>query len=283
MVYGKNNENQLDSKVMTKFVFKTIGITLFTIVVAFFYVMCSLVVFSPSTAGKVFSVVGSEKTVLICAEREYRKNPTNYNLYNLLQQSITAGDNERVERYVYATINSKNYDKFEEEINTISRIGVGKNKIAYVYDVDSYLTQAYVKALYIQGKKDEARQEFHFRDLTRDDHPYSISLIAYVNCLYEDDSMTDEEKLSDFSEYYENANNTINGMTIKEHLEDRLTLIETTYEETEEGRIFNTYMQIKLNTCFYKINDILGNNILKQYYSEKVSLVTEKYNNLINS
>ena len=283
MTETKKHEKQLDSKDMTFFVLKTIGITLVTIIVAFFYILGTLVVLAPTSASKVFSVVGSEKAVTICYEREYRANPTNENLYNLLQQSIKTNDNERIVSYVYATVNSKNYLTFEKEINTIMRKNVAKDKIAYVYDVDSYLTSAYVNALYSQGKKEQARQEFHFRDLYRNNYPYSVSMIAYINCLYEDNSVTDEEKASEFSEYYNNAENTINGMTIKEHLEDRLTLIETTYEETEEGRIFNTYMQIKLNTCFYKINDILGNTIQKQYYSAKVSHLTNVYNSLINA
>lgn len=281
MTEDKKQKNLLENKGMTKFVLKTVSITLLTIVISFFYVLSTLIVFAPSTAGKVFNVIGSEKAVTICCEREYRKNSSNINLYKLIQQSINTDDYERVESYVYAITHSSNYKKFEDEINSLSRKNVPNNKIAYVYDVDSYLTGAYVEALYNQGKKAQARQEFQFSDLNRNGYPYSVSMITYINCLYIDNSITDEEKSSEFAEYFNNS--SINGNTIKQHLEYRLDLIESIDESTLAGKIFNVYMQIKMTTCFYKIYDIIGNTAEKQYYSDRVAELTSEYNNLINS
>lgn len=280
IVKQKNDIHEKQDDNLTLYILKTVSITLAVLVVGFFYILSVLMALSPKSVGKMFSVIGSENAVLVCVEQEYRKNPSNINLYNVIQQSVKVGDNNRVDAYCYQLMNSKKYSKFEEEINNICREKVGKDKIAYVYDIDSYLTSVYIKALYALGEKVYARQEFHIKDMQRTDHPYTISLVTYVNCLYADETMTDEEKASEFSEYFEGGV-MIQGRTIKQCLEEKLAVIETTDETTDEGKIFNIYTQIKVNTCFYKIYDILGNDTQKQVYQEKVEELQNVYNSLI--
>jgi len=274
----KQNTNT-NNKGLTVYILKIFGYTLTAIVFAFFYIISVLLVFNPRSAAKIFEVIGSDSAVTICYEQEYRKNPTNENLYNVIQQAVQTEDNDRVEKYCYQLMNSKSYTDFENEINQVFRAKVGKAKIAYVYDVDSYLTSVYVKALYTHDNKDYARQEFHLRDLQRDDHPYTISLVTYVNCFYEDENKTDED-ISDFSEYFHNFK--VNEKSIKEWLEEKLSVIESTEELTDGGRIFNVYTQIRVNTCFYKIYDIFENDSQKQVYAEKIASLQTVYNDLIS-
>lgn len=264
---------------MTLYILKTIGFTLIGIVVAVFYVLSVMVGLVPKTAAGVFDAIGAEKAVTLCFENAYIKNPSNKNLYDLVQQAIVTDDYGRVIDYCYTIPKLKKYSEFENEINEMSRDGVEKDKIAYVYDIDSYLNSAYIKALYESGDKVSARQEFFTTDILRDDHPYTISMVTYINCLYADESMTKEEKNSDLSSFFTNLK--VYGASIKEHLETRLNQIEDISEDTVNGKIFNVYSQIKVNTCFYKIYDILGNPEQKEIYEARIQELTQEYNNLI--
>ena len=92
----KKVEKDQNSKNLTLYILKTAGITVAALVVGFFYILSVLMAFSPASVAKVFDVVGSEKAVTICLEQEYRKRPSNVNLYNVIQQAVEAGDNNRV-------------------------------------------------------------------------------------------------------------------------------------------------------------------------------------------
>ena len=272
----KQNKNQDN---LSLYVLKTIGYTLAGIVIAVFYLLSVITSICPKAAGNIYNIVGAEKAVTICYEKEYVKNPTNVNLYNLVQQSIVTNDYARVKEFCYTIPKLKKYKEFETEINEMTRKDVPKNKIAFVYDIDSYLNSAYIKALYETGDKQSARQEFYTSDIKRDDHPYTNSMVTYINCLYNDNTMTKEEKNGDLSSFFTNL--YFDGKSIQEHLESRLLTIEDINEETINGKIFNVYSQIKLNTCFYKIYDILGNPEQKSNYEARITELTIEYENLI--
>ena len=254
-----------------------------SVVFAFFFLCSVCVAIAPKTALSIYETVGAKFAMSVCYEQIYKKEPNNENLYNLINHSIIVNDKDRIISYAEQIIHSPNYTDFMDEINSITRNGVPKDKLVYVYDVDSYITSAFVRALYNDGQKDYAKQQFYVRDMNRlNSNPYTVSTLTYVNCVFEDETMTEKEKYDHMHSYWYDEV-LIEGVPISVCMENRLAYIDSLDEETEEGVIYNTYVQIKVNTCFYKVYTMLNNQEKKDYYEERITTLQQEYNDLINS
>lgn len=270
----KSNE-----KSMTLFICKTAGLTVLVIVAVFYFCIACLMSLAPIAAANVFEVVGSKNAITIAYEQEYKHNQTITNLYNLVQKSVESGDSQRVEHYANILVSLPDYAEFEEKINTASIKNVPLSQVAFCYDIDSYINSVYIKAVYENGDKQYAMMNFHQFDLQDIDHIYTVSLVPFINCLYNDKDMTLEEKREMLSSYWSMR---LNDVSIEELYNIRLNQIGGTYEETLQGRIFNVYTQIKINESFTLAYEILGNSTKRLQHQERVNLLKIEYNNLIS-
>ena len=106
--------------------------------IAVFYLLSVITSICPKTAGNIYNIVGAEKAVTVCYEKEYVKNPTNVNLYNLVQQSIVTNDYARVKEFCYTIPKLKKYKEFLRVGGSLDPVSSLK-----VADVDVLLDETY--------------------------------------------------------------------------------------------------------------------------------------------
>ena len=276
----QNNEN------LTKFILKIAGFTALGIVFVFYYVMSILMTLAPSAPASIFDAVGSEYSALAAYEQQYKHYPSCEGLYNVIQKSIELDEQNRVLKYIPALRSSDGYDEFEEKINASSIASVPLTQVAFVYDVDSYLNSVHIEALYNNGNKESAWTRF-YQDINEKNNKrvYTNTIVPYINCLFNDKSLTQAQKVEYLDFFDPEFKVEINGIqhNILGWVEYRLEKIVDEYdnEQTIQGKIFNTYSQIKMNTCLYQIHTMLGDNDAANAYSDIVEDLMNEYNNLV--
>ncbi|MBQ9790804.1 MAG: hypothetical protein IJW24_04365 [Clostridia bacterium] len=275
------SENEQKQTNMPLFVLKTFGLTILGIVFVFYYVMAICMGIIPSVASRVFDTVGSEKTALVAYEQQYKHYPSTNSLYNVIAKSVEMDDEARIIFYVPKLRKMDGYAEFEKQINKASVEKVSLVEVAFVYDIDSYLNSLFIQALYETGRGDTALLFLYQEIGTDKDKIYTRSVIPYMNCLYNDDTLTMSEKAENIIIFSDSAQ--ISGKTMLEWVTEWRIAIEDQYskETTIEGKIFNVYMQIKMNTCLSQIHEIRGETDLSSDYSERADELKEQYNNMV--
>jgi len=268
---------------MTKYILKTAGITLACIVVSFFYILSILMVFAPTVPAKLFSAIGSKGAVTICYEQEFKRKPSTYAMYNVIQCAVQSEDNDRIVAYTRTLRQLKAYDEFEEKMNTESRKNATKKNIAFVYDIDSYLNSLYIQSLYEKGENLDIRMAF-YQNMNSEDHYYTIVLVPYINALYADESRTKDDKADELNDWLNSF--TQNGVgNILDVLKVRLDKIEDINTEALSigEKIFNVYTQMKVNNALYKAYDLVDDADQRATYASRTEALAEYYDNLVNS
>ena len=295
--YNKVEYKKVDDKVvavkpkneeqsMTKFILKTAGITLATLIITVFYVFSILITIAPVIPAKIFSAIGAKQAVTICYEREFKRNPNIYTMYDVIRCAVSSDDNDRVVAYTTVFITMKEYENFVDEMDAEAIAKTPINKVAYVYDLDSYLHSIYIKGLYEQNDTATIRTLYIGYDESRkDEHPYTISMVPFVSALYSDTSKTEEQKTEEMTQWVNGVHITGVG-DLLDVLERRLDAIEDLYDTLDsKGQIYNLYAQIKVNNCFYKAYKMLGEDYASEQavYGSRVSTLTATYNELISA
>jgi len=263
---------------LVKYSLKIAGITVLGIVFVFYYLVSILIGIAPSASADIFASMGSKKALMISYEQMYRKTESIETLYNLVQLSKSNNDHRRVSIYSTALMGRDDYEEFVTQVNEASRSAAPLNKVAYVYDLDSYLMSIYIEAIYNMGKKNSAWMYIYEDIAPSNTKVYTNSITSYVNCVYNDESLTFEEKQGMFGFFTNSIDQGGEVRTLAGWVHKRLSIIEEQEEQTREGKIFNIYSQIKMNTCLYRIYDILEDDVLKEIYRKNIQELQPEYN-----
>ena len=139
--------------------------------------------------------------------------------------------------------------------------------VAYVGNLDSYLENQKVLALYNSGKKSKAKQEA-FSNL-ESQNKYSFSLDAYVSCLGDD-----KAKLSALAdEVFENK-------TILEHIDERISLLE--YSSLGKiDQVMSVYTLLKVNKIKYQLLVAQDKTEQANAVQAEISRLQNEYTSLI--
>ena len=176
---------------------KTIAIT-FTktailLVSAFFFFMAVCVCLSPRTAISIYEFLGAEKGVVGGYEQIYKQSGKNIDLYNLIQKSATAGTYKTTSKYITILQKKDNYKDFVAAVDKAVRSASSKKYVAYVGDLDGYLTSQKVLAEYKRGNKTNAKK-LALADLNND-NIYSFALSTYVDCVLNDSKLLNTKRV----------------------------------------------------------------------------------------
>ena len=177
----RKEENKILYKTIVSTAVKTIGFIF--VVISFFILIVSAL--APNFAISVFDFVGARKTSYMVYQRIYDREPTNANLYNVLQIAINNDDYQNIEYYAKLMINGDYYDEFCKDIDKATREALDEKYSIYADNYDSYVNTNLVEALYKNGKKSEAKMLAIDSVYANVDEMY-----VYINCLLEDEKLT---------------------------------------------------------------------------------------------
>lgn len=258
----KTDKNALNFTILKYFL-----VTVLACVAAVFYFFAVSICLSPKSMITSCQKMGWKGGELLCYERIYDKSGKIEDLYNFTVSSINAKNNKQTILCI-ATLQDRNdYDAFCEKIDLSAKQTVKIEYVAYVGNLDSYLENQKVLALYNSGKKSKAKQEA-FSNL-ESQNKYSFSLDAYVSCL--GDNKAKLSALAD--EVFENK-------TILEHVDERISLLEYSSLGKIE-QVMSVYTLLKVNKIKYQLLVAQDKTEQANAVQEEISRLQNEYTSLI--
>ena len=258
----KTNKNALNFTILKYFL-----VTVFACVVAVFYFFAVSICLSPKSMISTCQKMGWKGGELLCYERIYDKSDKIEDLYNFTVASINAKNNKQTISCIAMLQDRNDYDAFCEKLDLSAKETVKIEYVAYVGNLDSYLENQKVLALYNCGKKSKAKQEA-FANL-ESQNKYCFSLDAYVSCLGES-----KTKLSAL------ADEKFEGKTILEHIDERISLLEYSSLEKVE-KVMSVYTLLKINKIKYAILVSQDKTEQANATQEEISRLQNEYASLI--
>ena len=258
-----------DKNALNFTILKYFLVTLFACVVAVFYFFAVSICIAPKNMISTCQKMGWKGGELLCYERIYDKSEKIEDLYNLTVASINAKNNKKTISCISELQKQDNYDAFCEKLDLSAKRTVKIEYVAYVGNLDSYLENQKVLALYNSGKKAKAKNEA-FKNL-KSQNKYSFSLDAYVSCLGDN-----KTKLSALSqEEFENK-------TIMEFIDDRISLLDYSSLSNVE-QVMSVYTLLKINKIKYALFNAQEKTGQANAVQEEIFRLQTEYASLIQA
>lgn len=272
-----------DSKFIVKTALLTFVKSLILFVALIFLIFCLCYVFFPSSVANLYDTFGYQEGVVAAYERIYNKSQKNSDLYNLIQKSVVAKTHAKTSKYINLLKQNDDYDTFVSKTNKALIEASEPKYIAFVGDLDGYLTSELVVAEYKLGNKQNAL-DIATSDLIsgkeEGDNIYSFSMASYLNCMVEEYRL-DEGKLK--NEVASLVGQTINNVGFMTHVENRELLADYTRASSDSEKILRIYTCLKIEKFKYQVYSILKENQLSSNAKEQVKVLQDAYDLLINA
>lgn len=261
-------------------VFVTFLKTIAVLVCSIFYFLAVAVCLMPRTTIKVYEFFGAKQAIIACYERIYSQSGDLADLYNLVQKSIEAKNHKKTTKYIKELQSKSGYSDFCFEVNAAT-IKVAENKyIAYVGDLDSYLVSQNILALYVDGKKEDAKQ-VAIDDIVNNENVYSFGISTYVECLLSDEDMTEEQRKEAFMTFY---NFVVEGEVTKavsSYIDDKRVVADEQNAANDVDAILRVYTCLKIDNVLLKYYECAEDESNANAMRLQIEELQERYNELI--
>lgn len=246
-------------------------------IIAVAYINVSIVVISPKFSAKIYSKLGLKNAEEYCLTRVYAKSDSLVDLYNLVVFEQNRDDLKQLQ-YINELKNKDGYLQFCKKMNSSALSSTTeKSLVAYVGDLDAYLTNQKVKCLYNLNLGAEV---FVYANL-KSSELQEQSFATYVEIVKSDESQSVIEK----KQKYQNLLDTfaLGDDNLEIYLNQKMNAQEQKLLETDLGETERILLQFSLmknyKACYvvYDLIDETKKNEFKNKYESAVS----SYNNLI--
>lgn len=244
------------SNLILKTILKTVWVVLFSVG----FIFMSMNIVAPKLVLDIYDYVGLEKPAYIVQKRLYLRDGTNENLYNLIQRSIEMENYTDQAEYIVVMLDSDDYVKFQESIDTATRESLGARYSIYADSYDAYLRRHLVRALYKIEDKTEAKKL-----AVESIENGMVEINEYIALVANDKLMTESQKQNEIgplcSEY--EINLALENELLE--LDEALVLSSSVYD-----KIVIINQKIKLAETQYRIAIYTGDDSLKNGVEEKL-------------
>lgn len=272
-----------DSKFIVKTALITFAKSLVLMVAVLFFVFSFCYVLFPKSIASVYEALGYNKGVVTAYERIYNKSKKNSDLYNLIQKSISANTYQVSSKYIEVLLQTEDYEDFVNKTNEALIKEADVKYIAYVGDLDGYLTSELVIAKYMQGDKEDAKK-LAIDDLVNGNLPggniYSFALSAYLNCLINDSTISSSGLKSEVREI---LSTKVYDIKVEDLLEDRELVADYTKSSDLVDKILRVYTCLKIEKFKFQVYTILLDEELSSNAKEQVKVLQDAYDIMINA
>lgn len=191
-------------KVLTKKVwlnsFKLFGKIAFAVIFSLFYFISVMFFVSPKTDAKIFNFFGAEKAQEACYIRIYDNSQSKADLYNLILFESELENYDKELYYLNILMNDEEYEEFclkldESALETINEDNI--ETLVYVCNTNAYLINQKVKCMYHLGFDSPLSPTVrnYLKEQLEDETGFETSFATYVELVYNDSTITREEKV----------------------------------------------------------------------------------------
>ena len=151
---------------LNKIIFRTAVEGLVWTVIAFCYGLGIFAMAFPTLMANFYDNVGNKRLSAMYHERAFERNPTNENLYRVLDKVILHQDHTKVIKYSKKMfeLEDRDLDAFNKIINDVNaqkRALAGNNELILGFvNEDDRLRSAYIRSLVAKGQTDKANTVF---------------------------------------------------------------------------------------------------------------------------
>lgn len=246
-------------------------------IIAVAYINVSIVVISPKFSAKIYSKLGLKSAEEYCLTRVYAKSDSLVDLYNLVVFEQNRDDLKQLQ-YINELKNKDGYLQFCKKMNSSALSSTTeKSLVAYVGDLDAYLTNQKVKCLYNLNLGAEV---FVYTNL-KSSELQEQSFATYVEIVKSDESQSAIEK----KQKYQNLLDTfaLGDDNLEIYLNQKMNAQEQKLLETDLGeaeRILLQFSLMKNYKACYVVYDLIDET-KKNEFKNKYESAVLSYNNLI--
>ena len=270
-------------KVLTKKVwlngFKLFGKIAFAVIFSLFYFISMMFFISPKTDAKIFNFFGAKKAEEACYVRIYDTSKSKTDLYNLILFESELENYDKELYYLNILMDDEEYEDFCSKLDNSAFETLDLENIetlVYVCNTNSYLINQKVKCMYHLGFDSllSPTVRNYLKSQLTDERIFETSFVTYVELVYNDVSLTREEKADRVNVAY-NA--------VKDLLSARETFMSNHYYYegiTVKNQIMGQHTLMNIKKARYMIDLIneSGNvGVSKTAYENEL----KKYNKLI--
>ncbi len=217
------NEDVKQENVLTKKVWlnslKLFGKVTFAVIFALFYFISMMFFISPKTDAKIFKFLGAKKAQEACYIRAYDKSQSKGDLYNLILFESELENYDKELYYLNLLMNDESYVEFclrldESAFETVTLDNI--ETLVYICNTNSYLINQKVKCMYHLGFDSVLSPTVrnYLKAQLESDYPFETSFATYVELVYNDASITKEEKMERVNTAYNALNSLIQQRTV---------------------------------------------------------------------
>lgn len=244
--------------------------TLFACVVAVFYFFAVSFCLFPKTAISASEKMNWKGGEVLGYEQIYKKSGKIEDLYNLTLATIKANRHGQTISCIQKLQEDVDYEAFCEKLDNSAKQSVKKEYVAYVANLDSYLQNQKVVALYKNGKKTKA-EATAIADLERQNR-YTFALDAYVSCFAS--AKNEKQLLASL------ADEEYKSKTILQLIDDKIALLEySSLNEIEQ--IMSVYTLLKINKVKYAMQSAKGLDADAENTKQEITRLQSEYATLV--
>ena len=192
-------------KVLTKKVWlnglKLFGKIAFAVIFSLFYFVSMLFFISPKADAKIFKFFGAKKAEEACYVRIYDNSQSKADLYNLILLESELENYDKELYYLNILMNDEEYEDFclkldEAAFETLDLETI--ETLVYVCNTNSYFINQKVKCMYNLGFDSALSPTVrnYLKKQLEDETTFETSFTTYVELVYNDESISKEEKQS---------------------------------------------------------------------------------------
>lgn len=257
-----------------KLILKTMGLTLYFIVVALFFTLCALSVFAPSTMIGFYDKLNLQNAKVYMYERVYAKSEKMEDLYNALQANIEIEDYEHTIKYINIMRNKGSYADFCNLINERNTQSVDKKYYVYVCDYDSFIRTQYVNALYKTDRVEKA-QTIALEELTNNSNIYAWEFGTFIDCIMTDETLDKTAQTKALKDIY---NTELNGLSVQELINNNIDMIEDPESVSGFEKLKSLNQIIKIKTTNKYLAQAMNDDVLVQALVSDIEVLINNYN-----
>lgn len=272
-------------KVLTKKVwlnaFKLFGKIAFAVIFSLFYFISVMFFVSPKTDAKIFNFFGAEKAQEACYIRIYDNSQSKADLYNLILFESELENYDKELYYLNILMNDEEYEEFclkldESALETINEDNI--ETLVYVCNTNAYLINQKVKCMYHLGFDSPLSPTIrnYLKSNLENELVFETSFATYVELVYNDESLTKEEKMSRVNTAYNAMSSLVQQKIVM--VGDFISARNITVQQ----QIISQYTLVNLKKAKYMIdliNESGNTGVSKLDYENAL----KTYNNLIQS
>lgn len=238
--------NKATSQIGVKGILKTAFITVLVMLGTIGFVIVSMSSVCPNVIAGVFEHCGFDDAYYLVYKREYARDNSNENLYNVIQLSIERKNYVDMEEYIKLMLEGDNFAKFAKSVDDATKEALGEKYSIYADSYESYIRGELTLALYKNDKSLEAK-------MRAIDSVYGDAreLYVYVNCIVSDDELTELQKETEIStlqnwygvsEKLSNKLEELNDFDLTTNVYDKIAVLEQRINIAEIRLIIASYV-----------------------------------------